>query len=104
MALIVVQRRREIGVRIALGAHPSRAVVLILKDGMKWTSTGLCVGVLGALAISVWLSSNFHDLNFFDPVAFAGMALVIAATAGAACYIPARRASRVDPMMVLRED
>jgi len=104
MALVVSQRRREIGIRIALGAHPSRAVGLMTREGMKWTSVGLCLGIVGALLIALWLSRNFYGLQFFDPIAFSAMALLVAAVAGTASYIPARRASRLDPLKVLRED
>ena len=104
MALVVSQRRREIGIRIALGAHPSRAVALMTREGMKWTSAGLFLGIVGALFIALWLSRNFYGLPFFDPIAFSVMTLLVAGVAGAACYIPARRASRLDPLKVLRED
>jgi len=59
IALVVAQRRREIGIRIALGAHPSRAVRLITTEGMRWTAVGLCLGILGALFIALWLNRNF---------------------------------------------
>jgi predicted permease len=104
MALVVSQRRREIGIRMALGAHPSRAVALMTKQGMKWTSAGLFLGIIGALFIALWLSRNFYGLPFFDPVAFSVMTLLVAGVAGMASYIPARRASRLDPLKVLRED
>src|SRR5262245_16016007 len=104
MALVVSQRRREIGIRIALGAHPSRAVGLMIREGMKWTSVGLCLGIVGALLIALWLSRNFYGLQFFDPIAFFAITLGVAAVAGTASYIPARRASRLDPVKVLRED
>jgi len=104
MALVVSQRRREIGIRIALGAHPSRAVALMTREGMKWTSAGLFLGIIGALFIALWLSRNFYGLHFFDPIAFSAVTLLVAGIAGMASYIPARRASRVDPLKVLRED
>jgi putative ABC transport system permease protein len=64
----------------------------------------LCLGIVGALFIALWLSRNFYGLQFFDPIAFSAMALLVAAVAGTASYIPARRASRLDPLKVLRED
>lgn len=104
MALLVAQRRREIGIRIALGAHPSEAVSLMLRQGMKWTALGLALGISGAFASTFWLSRYIERIIWFDPIAFLATTLVMAATAGAACFIPARQASRVDPMVVLRED
>ena len=61
-------------------------------------------GIAAVVIIVLWLSRNIGDVEFYDPLAFATMTVVVIATAGAACYIPAKRASRVDPMIVLRED
>jgi len=74
------------------------------REGMKWTSAGLFLGIIGALFIALWLSRNFYGLPFFDPVAFSVMTLLVAGVACTASYIPARRASRLDPLKVLRED
>jgi ABC-type antimicrobial peptide transport system permease subunit len=106
MAILVSQRRREIGIRIALGAVPSGATRLIIREGLRSASIGIALGLSGAFAIALWLSRNISEFNFFffDPGAFVGMTLVILTTALIACYIPARRASRVDPMLVLREE
>ena len=104
MALLVAQRRREIGIRVALGAHPSEAVSLMLKQGMTWTALGLGLGILGALISTFWLSRYIERLTWSDPIAFLSTTLLMAATAGAACYFPARRASRMDPMVVLRDE
>lgn len=104
MAILVAQRRREVGIRIALGAHPSRAVRLILSEGIKSASLGIVLGIVMAAITVLWLSRNISGIDFFHPTAFVAMTLLIMATAGTACYIPARRASRVDPIVVLRED
>jgi predicted permease len=104
MALLGAQRRREIGIRIALGAHPSEAVSLMLRQGMKWTALGLGLGIFGAFVSTFWLSRHLERVAWLDPIAFFATTLLMAATAGAACYIPARKASRVDPMVVLREE
>lgn len=104
MALLVAQRRREIGIRVAIGAEPSEAVRLMLQQGMKWTACGLGLGILGALVSTFWLSRHLERLTWHDPIAFLATTLLMAVTAGAACYVPARRASRVDPMVVLREE
>jgi putative ABC transport system permease protein len=104
MAILVTQQGREVGIRIALGAKPSTAVRGILKEGFRSVSIGVGLGLVAVTVILLWLRRNMGELSFFDPVAFASMILVVIATAGAACYIPAKRASLVDPMIVLRED
>ena len=104
MALLVSQRRREIGVRIAIGAHPSEAVRRMMLQAMKWTGVGLGLGVLGGFISTLWLSRNLERVNPYDPIAFAGTVALVSAVALLASYIPARRASRVDPMHVLREE
>ncbi len=104
MAILVEQRRREVGIRIALGARPSIAVRAILREGMKSVFIGVGFGIAAVVIILLWLSRNIGDVEFFDPIAFAIMTFAVIATAGTACYIPAKRASRVDPMIVLRED
>ena len=104
MAFVVAQRRREIGVRIALGAHPSEALLLILRQGMKWTGAGVALGICGAFIATFWLSRYLERVAWFDPAAFLVTALLMITVAALACYIPARRASRVHPMIVLREE
>jgi hypothetical protein len=103
MAILVAQRRREVGIRIALGAHPSAAVRVVLNDGIKSVAVGIGLGI-GAAVIIVLLLSRIIDADFFHPLAFLAMALLVVTTAGTACYFPARSASRGDPMIVLRED
>src|SRR2546430_161100 len=98
MALVVAQRRREIGIRIALGAHPSRAVALMLKQGMKWTVIGLGAGTFGALIMTFALRRYFFGVPAFDSLAFVFSIAAVAAPAATACYIPARQASRLDPL------
>jgi len=104
MSLVVTQRRREIGIRIAIGAHPSQAAGLMLRQGMKWTAIGLGLGTSGALIMVLAMSRYFYGLAEFDWLSFAAGILLVTATAATACYLPARRASRVDPMIVLREE
>jgi hypothetical protein len=88
MAILVAQRRREVGIRIALGAHPSRAVRLILSEGIKSASFGVVLGIVMAAIAVLWLSRNISGTDFFHPTAFVAMTLLIIATAGTACYIP----------------
>ncbi len=104
MALLVTQRRQEIGVRIALGSHPWQAVALMLKQGMKWTAIGLGIGGFGALVLTFALSRYFYGVPRFDFLSFTLSTVLTAATSVVACYIPARRASRLDPMAILRAD
>jgi predicted permease len=104
MALVVTQRRQEIGIRVALGAHPSQAVVLMLKQGMKSTVIGLGMGGCGALVLTFAISRYFYGVPQFDFVSFGLSIVLIATTSAVACYIPARTASRLDPMAVLRMD
>jgi putative ABC transport system permease protein len=104
VATLVAQRRHEVGIRIALGARPSTAVRLLLADGIKSISLGVVCGIAVVLIILLWLNRTVGEVAVFDPVAFVTMALLVAATAGIACYVPAKRASLVDPMVVLRED
>ncbi len=104
MALTVAQRRQEIGVRIALGAGKSRVVAEILGKGLRVTGLGIVIGLVGAVAATRVLTAMLFGVSAFDPLTFAGVVVSVALVATAACYVPARRASRVDPVVVLRED
>jgi putative ABC transport system permease protein len=98
----VRQRSREIGVRIALGAGPRDVLRLVLIDGLAMTVVGIALGVGAALALTRYLRSLLFEVTPTDPLTFVGVALLFLAVALAACYIPARRAMRVDPMEALR--
>ena len=104
MAQSVRQRTAEIGVRMALGAEPRRVVAELLREGMRLTSIGLLIGVAGALAMSRVLSSFLYGVGASDPVTYAAVALLLAASAALACWIPARRAASIDPMRALRSE
>jgi predicted permease len=98
----VAQRTQEIGVRMALGAEPESVFRLILWQGLTVTGTGLLVGILAALGATRMMSSLLYGVGAADPFSFAvGCGLLLAVTA-LACYIPARRATRVDPLVALR--
>ena len=103
VSCLVRQRTPEIGIRIALGAPPSRIVGLMTRQAMCWTATGLSVGLIGALAVGELLASLIYGLAPADPVAFVGIPLLLAGTAYAACWFPARRATRIDPVSALHE-
>jgi len=102
MAFAVAQRTHEIGLRMALGAGPGRVLSLILKEGLILTLIGLVFGLAGAFLIGRTMKSQLYGIGAIDPVAFGAVAGVLVASALLACYIPARRAMRVDPMVALR--
>jgi predicted permease len=104
MAYSVSLRRREMGVRLALGADPKTVLTLVLRDGLTLVSIGLVAGALGALALGATISRFLHGVSPADPASYVGASAVLLAVAGLACYLPARRASRVDPLTVLRAD
>jgi putative ABC transport system permease protein len=104
MAYAVASRTREIGVRMALGARPAVIRRQILARGMTLAAAGLGLGLAGALAVGRGLGSLLYGLSPTDPLTLTGVGLLFAAVAVAACYLPARRASRLDPLRALRSD
>jgi predicted permease len=103
MAYSVNQRKREIGLRMALGAGQATVLRLILKQGMSLVLAGVLIGFVVALLVERLLSRMLYGVGASDPISVAGAAVVLLAVALVACYLPARWASRVDPMMALRE-
>jgi putative ABC transport system permease protein len=102
-AYAVSQRRHEIGVRMALGATPGIVLREMIGQGMKLTALGIAAGVGGSLAIASFLKSVLVGVSATDPVTLGGVAVTMAAVAAVACYVPARRATRIDPAVALRE-
>jgi putative ABC transport system permease protein len=96
------QRIQEIGVRMALGAQRRDVLRLVLGEGMWIAATGVAMGLAAALALTHFLSSQLFGVSATDPITFSGVALLLATVALLACYIPARRATRVDPIIALR--
>jgi putative ABC transport system permease protein len=102
MSYSVAQRTHEIGIRVAVGAEKPDILRLILTEGMRITVAGIAIGLLGAFAVSSVVESQLFGVSATDPRTFVGVVLALVLVALAACYIPARRATRVDPMVVLR--
>jgi predicted permease len=101
-AYAVRQRRREIGVRMALGARPIQVVRLVVASHLRALAWGLVAGLGGAFAVTRLLKSIMHGVTAFDPIAYAGVLALLAVAAAAASAVPARRAARVDPVTALR--
>ena len=102
LAYTVTQQTREIGIRMALGANPGRVLRLVLARGLRLAGAGTAIGVLAALVLTRLLGSLLFDVSATDPLTFAAVAGLLLAVALLACYVPARRAMRVDPMVALR--
>jgi macrolide transport system ATP-binding/permease protein len=104
MAYSVSQRTREIGIRMALGASRRDAMRLVLSQGLRLIGIGAALGVAGGVAVSRAISIMFYGLSPFDPPTYLSVALLLAAVAVSAIYLPARRAATVDPMVALRHE
>jgi ABC-type antimicrobial peptide transport system permease subunit len=104
LSYLVTERQREIGIRMALGADRGNVLSLVLRQGLSTTVVGLVLGVAGALGVTRLASSLLFEVRPTDPLTFGAVAGVITLVALVACAVPARRATRVDAMVALREE
>ena len=104
LAFVVAQRRREIGIRIALGSTPARIVQLVLHEGLVLVGIGLQVGIAGSFLLRSAVAGQIYGVQPFDPLVLLSVIAVLGLIALAACLVPARRAVQVDPMIVLNEE
>lgn len=102
MAYSVTQRTRELGIRMALGAQGSQVLQLVLRQGMLLAAIGLVIGLIAAFGSTRLASTLLYGVNPSDPLIFTGVTVLLAAAAFAACYFPARRALKIDPVVALR--
>jgi putative ABC transport system permease protein len=102
LSYLVGQQTREIGLRMALGAAPQDVVRMVLRRGMSLTVAGIAIGLVLALGLARAISGILYQVSAADPLTFSAVPAVLAAIAALACYLPARRATRVDPLIALR--
>jgi putative ABC transport system permease protein len=102
LAYSVGRRTREIGIRLALGARPAGMLRLVIGEGMKLVLGGLAIGAVAALALTRLMQTLLYGVKAADPLTFAAVAALLCAAGALACYLPARRAMKVDPITALR--
>lgn len=104
VAYSVGRRKQEIGIRLALGATADSVVRLTVKQGMRPVGAGMGFGILAALGCSPLLASQLYGVTALSPITLFAVAALLFLVAALACYVPARRAARVDPMVALRSE
>ena len=102
MSVFVAERTREMGIRVALGAESGRLIGLVLGQGLRIAGAGLLLGVAGAVVLNRFVAAMLFEVGTLDPLTYASVIVLLATVAVVACLLPARRATRVDPMVVLR--
>jgi len=102
ISYLVERRTQELGIRIALGAQRSNVLRLVLGDGLKMAAGGVAIGLLAAFGLTRLLARMVYGVTTTDPITFGTIALVLIVVALLACYLPARRATKVDPLVALR--
>ncbi|HEX5086148.1 MAG TPA: ABC transporter permease [Blastocatellia bacterium] len=100
----VTQRTRELGIRVALGAQTAKVLMMVIRQGLAPVAIGLALGLAGAAALTRLMATLLFGISATDPATFAGIALLLVSVALLACYFPARRAAKVDPMIALRRE
>ena len=103
ISYLVNERTHEIGIRLALGAARRNILEMILRQGLRLALTGAAIGLIVALLVSRLIATLLYGVRPTDPLTFAGVAVLFLLVALLACYLPARRATKVDPMIALRE-
>jgi putative ABC transport system permease protein len=102
LSYLVSKRRREIGLRMALGAQRSDVLLLVMKEGAQFSLAGIAVGLAGAFFVTKLLAAQLYAITPLDLITYVSVAVMVAIVTLAACYVPARRAMGVDPMVALR--
>jgi putative ABC transport system permease protein len=102
LSQLVAQRTQEIGIRVALGARRGDVLKLIIGEGLRLTLIGIAIGIVGSLALARFLSSMLYGVTPTHPFTVAAVSCLLLLVALLACYLPARRAVRLDPLMALR--
>ena len=103
LSFLVSRQTRDLGIRVALGAERRDVFWLVIKEGASLCAGGILVGIAGSFALTRWLSSELHGVSPLDPATYVAVAVVMATVTLTACYVPTRRAMRVDPLIVLRD-
>jgi putative ABC transport system permease protein len=104
MVYSVARKTHEIGIRVALGANRAAVLRMVIRQGITLTLIGLAIGVVATPGITRLVSSMIFGVTPYDPATFIAVAAILILVAAAACYVPARRAMRVDPMVALRHE
>jgi putative ABC transport system permease protein len=104
MSYVVTQRVREIGIRLALGSQTADVLKLVIGQGMKLVAIGMAFGLAMSFALTRLVASMLFEMSATDPVIFTAIASLLMVVAAIACYLPARRATKVDPMVALRHE
>jgi predicted permease len=104
LSFLVSRRRREMGVRMALGARRADVLLLVMKEGGKFALAGIALGLVGAFFLAKLLAAQLYGVSTVDPMTYISVSVLVAIVTLAACFVPARRAMQVDPMVALRDD